>query len=221
MKDVSQGQGRTVLFVSHNMTSVKSLCHTGILLENGMLKEMGPVEPIVAHYLRGNSEIDNYKHWKVPELREGGFELLEIGVRKYNGVWDDLMRVDQKLEIYVKYRLTEHFNSFWVNYHMKNEQGEKMFSMNGGKRCYPLEHNPGVYEQSCYIPANFLNYGTYALDIMAVSGDGGIHHLIGSNGDDILTFSVENKEVEMGTWMYKEPGDITPLFEFKEIKILE
>ena len=219
MQDVSQGEGRTVLFVSHNMTSVKSLCKTGILLENGCMKEIGPVEPIVAHYLRGNSEIDNYKHWEYPEFVGRGFELLDIGVRKRNGFWEDLMRVDQEIEIYVRYRLTEHFDSFWVNYHMKNEQGDKMFSMNGGKRCYPMEHEPGIYEQSCFIPANSLNYGTYTLDIMAVSGDGGIHHLIGNNGDDILTFSIENKEMELGSWMYKEPGDITPQFNFTENKI--
>ena len=218
MQDVSKGEGRTVLFVSHNMTSIKSLCSTGVLLENGCLKEMGRVEPIVAHYLRGNNAVDNYKYWAKPDIMGGGFELLEIGVRKCHGSWEDLMRVDDALEIVIRYRLTKPFNSFWVNYHMKNEQGEKMFSMNGGGRCYPMKHECGLYEQICYIPANFLNYGTYALDVMAVSGDGGIHHLIGSNGDDIVTFSLENKEIALGGWMYKEPGDITPSFNFVEKK---
>ena len=216
MKDVSQGQGRTVLFVSHNMTSVKSLCNTGILLENGMLKEMGPVEPIVAHYLRGNSEIDNYKHWEKPELVGGGFELLEIGVRKRGGSYEDLMRVDNELEVVVKYRLTKSFDKFWLNFHMKNEQGDKMFSFSAVNEQVPNTKTPGVYEQICYIPANFLNFGAYTLDLMAVTADGGIRHLIGDNGDDILTFSVENKEIELGGWMYKEPGDITPHFEFVE-----
>ena len=218
MQDVSKGEGRTVLFVSHNMTSVKSICHRGIFLENGMIKEIGLIEPIVAHYLRGNSEIDNYRHWEVPYLKGGGFELLEIGIRKRNGTWNDLMRMDNELELFVRYRLTTRFNSFWINYHLKNEQGYKVFSMNGVARCYPKEHEGGEYEQSCYIPANFLNCGNYAIDIMAVSGDGGIHHLIGSLGDDILSFSIENKEIEIGGWMYKEPGDITPLFDFVETK---
>ena len=216
MKDVSQGQGRTVLFVSHNMTSVKSLCNTGILLENGMLKEMGPVEPIVAHYLRGNSEIDNYKQWEKPEILGGGFELLEIGVRKRGGTWTDLIRMDDELEILVKYRLTSSFNKFWLTFHMKNEQGEKMFSFTSGNEQISQKKTPGVYEQICHIPANFLNFGAYTLDLMAVTGDGGIRHLIGDHGDDILTFSVENKEIELGGWMYKEPGDITPHFKFAE-----
>ena len=216
MKDVSTGEGRTVLFVSHNMTSVKSLCNTGILLENGMLKEMGPVEPIVAHYLRGNSEIDNYKVWEKPEIVGGGFELFEIGVRKRGGTWADLIRMDDELEIVVKYRLTSSFDKFWLNFHMKNGQGEKMFSFTAGNEQVPQKKTPGEYEQVCHIPANFLNYGAYTLDLMAVTGDGGIRHLIGDNGEDILTFSIENKEIELGGWMYKEPGDITPHFKFAE-----
>lgn len=53
MKDVSQGEGRTVLFVSHNMASIKALCKTGILLENGMVKCTGDVNDIVDAYLAG------------------------------------------------------------------------------------------------------------------------------------------------------------------------
>ncbi|MBQ9338879.1 MAG: ABC transporter ATP-binding protein [Paludibacteraceae bacterium] len=219
MKDVSSGQGRTVLFVSHNMTSVKSLCNTGILLENGMIKDMGKIEPIVAHYLRGDSEIDNHKKWNVPELRGGGFELLEIGVRKQKGMWEDIMRVDDDCEIVIRYRLTKDFDNFWITMHFKNEQGEKIFSTSGGGRCYDKEHKAGEYEQICHLPANFFNWGNYTIDIMAITSDGGIQHLIDNKGDDILSFSLENKELAIGQWMGKEPGDITPRFEYTETKI--
>ena len=47
MQDVSKGEGRTVLFVSHNMTSIKSLCKRGILLQNGMLIDDGDIDTIV------------------------------------------------------------------------------------------------------------------------------------------------------------------------------
>ena len=56
MKDVSQGQGRTVLFVSHNMTSVKQLCQHGILLENGEITFMGSAEDTIGRYLSVNLE---------------------------------------------------------------------------------------------------------------------------------------------------------------------
>lgn len=51
MKDVSQGEGRTVLFVSHNMASVKNLCKTGILLENGTISYKGEINKVISKYL--------------------------------------------------------------------------------------------------------------------------------------------------------------------------
>jgi len=61
MKDVSQGQGRTVLFVSHNMASVKALCKTGILLENGMMKYTGTIKDTVDYYIgEGGSSENQY-----------------------------------------------------------------------------------------------------------------------------------------------------------------
>lgn len=61
MKDVSQGQGRTVLFVSHNMASVKALCQKGILLEQGMIKYMGGIKDTVDYYIgEGGSSENQY-----------------------------------------------------------------------------------------------------------------------------------------------------------------
>ncbi len=51
MKDVSQGEGRTVLFVSHNMASVRSLCKSGVLLDKGLIKTKGYIDDVVAQYL--------------------------------------------------------------------------------------------------------------------------------------------------------------------------
>ena len=56
MKDVSKGEGRTVLFVSHNMTSVKQLCKNGILLENGKVAYSGTAEETIDKYLAVNFE---------------------------------------------------------------------------------------------------------------------------------------------------------------------
>ena len=51
MKDVSQGEGRTVLFVSHNMASVRALCRKGVILNNGSVQNIGDINPIVDEYL--------------------------------------------------------------------------------------------------------------------------------------------------------------------------
>jgi len=71
MGDISKGQGRTVLFVSHNMASVQKLCTKGILLENGIVKSKGNIQDVVNDYLavsKNNSE-----------------ELIDIKKRKGNG----------------------------------------------------------------------------------------------------------------------------------------
>ena len=217
MKDVSTGEGRTVLFVSHNMTSVKSLCKTGILLENGCLKEMGHVDQIVSHYLRGGSEIDNYKHWDIPQYKNGGFELLEIGVRPKGGTYTDVMRVTDELELVVRYRLTEPKERFWLTFHMKNEQGEKIFSFSGAGRCYDHKHASGEYEQICHIPANFLNWGNYAIDFMAFERNPELYGLVIES--DMISFTLANRALGIGSWMGKEPGDITPRFEYTETKL--
>ena len=56
MQDISHSHGRTVLFVSHNMTAVRHLCKTGVLLDNGMLKKLGPVEEVVSLYLNNSTQ---------------------------------------------------------------------------------------------------------------------------------------------------------------------
>ena len=63
MKDVSQGQGRTVLFVSHNMDSIRNLCTTGVLLEYGSVKLRGEIDQVVNAYVSDNLlSIGDVKH---------------------------------------------------------------------------------------------------------------------------------------------------------------
>ena len=217
MQDVSKGEGRTVLFVSHNMTSIKALCKRGIILKNGLLADEGDVDTVVTHYLRGDSSVDNYKSWQTPIIKKDGFELLEIGVRLKNGSYSDVMRMDQELELVIRYNLERLIESFWITLHMKNEQGEKMFSFSGANRCYDNKHDAGEYIQTCTIPANFLNWGNYAIDFMAFQQINNIECL--ADESDIVSFTVANRQVDIGGYMGKEPGDVTPLFNFVEEKI--
>lgn len=55
MQDVSRGEGRTVLFVSHNMASIKSLCKHGVLLEYGKIKYYGEIDEVVTKYVQEDS----------------------------------------------------------------------------------------------------------------------------------------------------------------------
>ena len=215
MQDVSRGEGRTVLFVSHNMAAVKSLCKQGVILQNGLLVDSGDVDTIVSHYLKGDGNIENHKVWNAPEIKRGGFELLEIGVRKTDGDFGDVMRVDQDIELIVRYRLTTSFNQFHLTFHFKNEQGTRIFSTSGGKRCVPLEHEEGEFIQRCTIPANFLNWGNYMVDLFVVKDRSNVL-LIES---DVVSFTLANKQADLGSWMGREPGDVTPKFDYTEERI--
>lgn len=57
MQDVAEGEGRTVLFVSHNMSAVKNLCKRGILLDKGQISFMGTADETISEYLIGNSAV--------------------------------------------------------------------------------------------------------------------------------------------------------------------
>ena len=217
MQDVSKGEGRTVLFVSHNMTSIKALCKRGVILKNGMLVDDGPVDTIVTHYLRGDNEADNYKCWEQPEIKGDGFELLEIGVRRKDGNYNDVMRMDQDLEVVIRYRLDRPLERFWITMHMKNEQGNKIFSFSGGGRCYDKHHEAGEYLQICTIPSDFLNWGNYAIDFLAIKQENTIDFL--AEEYDLISFTLANRQVAIGGYMGKEPGDVTPKFDFIEEKV--
>lgn len=70
MQDVSKGEGRTVLFVSHNMAAVRNLCKSAVLLENGSVKNIGTVNEIVKEYISDNKSIatEDLRTW---EKRKG------------------------------------------------------------------------------------------------------------------------------------------------------
>ena len=70
MQDVSKGEGRTVLFVSHNMTAVRSLCHNGILLENGIIRSAGEINDVVDTYLANSAFKHTYKTIVTDEIRD-------------------------------------------------------------------------------------------------------------------------------------------------------
>ncbi len=86
MQDVSRGEGRTVLFVSHNMTSIKQLCKSGILLENGMISYIGTAEDTIFKYLAiNNNEIDQPLLDRTDRAGNGKIRFSRAAFRNLNG----------------------------------------------------------------------------------------------------------------------------------------
>ena len=88
MKEVSQGEGRTVLFVSHNMASIRSLCKTGLLLDNGQVAFSGDVNETVNRYLEGQQD-----GTMVDRLGSGDVRFENYKVEK------DIIRLGDDLEV--------------------------------------------------------------------------------------------------------------------------
>ncbi|MBO7537962.1 MAG: ABC transporter ATP-binding protein [Prevotella sp.] len=98
MQDVSRGDGRTVLFVSHNMGSVRRLCSRGILLENGCIEMHGSVSEVIQKYISGYEIRIRNKEWNIKDNKE----LSIIGVKLLVEGKDDNQLIDMDDKIYVQ-----------------------------------------------------------------------------------------------------------------------
>ena len=103
MKDVSQGEGRTVLFVSHNMGSIRSLCKRGILLENGRVKADGEVNSICDMYL-SDSLVNLGAAWTRPFNPNKDFQITKVELLDAKGEGKNLFSCDEEWHI----RMTAH-----------------------------------------------------------------------------------------------------------------
>lgn len=81
MQEVSKGEGRTVLFVSHNMDSILSLCEKGILLQDGAVSQIGAIESVVAGYLQSPSNSNIYEN----RNSQKSFYISKLGIIRENG----------------------------------------------------------------------------------------------------------------------------------------
>lgn len=87
MDEVTKTAGRTVIFVSHNMSAIQSLCDRAVLLENGKVKEIGPAGEIVAKYLKANPLTQEAGTLKLRNDRRGrgNVKLTSFFVEDQNG----------------------------------------------------------------------------------------------------------------------------------------
>jgi lipopolysaccharide transport system ATP-binding protein len=99
MQDLSTGQGRTVLFVSHNMGAVKNLCNCGIVLKNGKINYSGNTNDTITEYLRSNAilETQSERLYKLDETKPFQVEKIEV-VNKY-GKQLDVYEAQEEIRI--------------------------------------------------------------------------------------------------------------------------
>jgi ABC-type polysaccharide/polyol phosphate transport system ATPase subunit len=114
MGDVSKGEGRTILFVSHNMSAVKELCSKGILLKNGLLDFSGDVNETINEYLLSNANLFSLK-------KEGGnkdVEIVKFAISDFRGQEKTNFFMDDELYINFSVRFNKSFKNldFGINF---------------------------------------------------------------------------------------------------------
>ena len=213
MQDISRGGGRTVLFVSHNMASVKSLCTRGIVLENGKVAFEGSSEEAVAKYL--SSDMNSNENLKVfkNDYDKPLFKLKSIGMKNTDRGFSQPIVEDAEIEINLDvFFKVEDTGKYNITYHLHNELGDTMFSF--FDRDYKTKIEKGENMITCIIPKDFLQSGSYSLSLFIVK-DKRTAAFVEKN---IFYFNVVNGSKEIGVYSGREPGYIKPSFKWKNIK---
>ncbi len=108
MQDVSKGEGRTVLFVSHNMTAVKNLCKTGVILKNGKLDYSGDISSTIERYLSNQEERSNIA---IADIRErsgnGLLRFTHIDITDINNNPKESFEVGDPIKIKIYFECSE------------------------------------------------------------------------------------------------------------------
>jgi lipopolysaccharide transport system ATP-binding protein len=195
MKDVS-GEGRTVLFVSHNMLAVKSLCTKGILLEHGQVTEIGPIDQVVNTYSKGSA----LKSARILGDSGGGITVDSISFND-NGI-EGCFEIDEDLVLKVQITSEKEHKLINTNLFFHTAEGSLIFAT--CSQGYPL--GEGRYEFECTIPGNNLNDNLYTIDIMVVeNAEKGIVYV-----KDALAIEGNEKKRDKA-WLGKFPGLIRPM----------
>ncbi len=170
MGDISKGEGRTVLFVSHNMAAVKQLCTRGILLENGKIIFDGGTEASVKRYLSNEIEINKSKIFNNNKTLLNGIKKVEI--------FGEEAFIKHENEIEIGIHLSKIHNKCKVGLALLNGDKVKVFT-----------DTFDIFETTnfvcCKIPSELLLEGFYSIDV-ATFNDNDIYEYL----EDICPFQI-------------------------------
>lgn len=200
MGEISTGQGRTVLFVSHNITAIKSLCNAGILLKDGQLECKGLTNEVVDKYLQ-HTEFNFQRKWNWEEAPGTALaRLLEVEIITK----EHALYIDNPLSIRFKVQLQKTSKEKRViNFSLVFSNQEEVTVFNVSSKAKIISDD--ILEAVCHIPAHLLNDEVYHLRLLLVE-DSSIPLFDLHN---IMAFQMEEKERE-SNWYGKWIGTIRP-----------
>ncbi|BAZ10232.1 ABC transporter-related protein [Calothrix sp. NIES-4071] len=172
MEEVGK-QGRTVLFVSHNMGTITQLCTTGIYLAAGKVVQLGNINSVIGKYLAQGSS-NNGKMTLVNNIEQvrKKKKLFFKQVCLVNDEYVESSELDVRYPFYVKfdYEVTQPVNNVDLSIRIHTSDGIAVLTSNQSDNTYGENlktRNIGSYEASIEIPGMFLMPGSYMLSIAA------------------------------------------------------
>jgi lipopolysaccharide transport system ATP-binding protein len=211
MEDVSRN-GRTILFVSHNMNSLQSLCTKGILLSKGKVEKIGELNSVVNEYLNGSLGSDTHSFYD-PPVGDEYVKLISSELIDEFGEILSSVNINQKVGFRFKYRIDKIINAPPVPaLHLKTLKGEYVFISLLPKS--QLTNKLGVFETTAFLPANFLNTEIYTVGIVLFTISPEVLHLF---DPQTITFEVTENVNERGVDYLKDlAGTVRPRLEWTQ-----
>jgi lipopolysaccharide transport system ATP-binding protein len=172
MSDVAQ-QGRTVIFVSHNMSAVLRLTQETIVIEKGRLGLRAPTPEAVDYYLSQGYSQEGQRIWEPDEVPADAAPFCPLAVRLRNthGAVADTIRSTDPCTIELEYTLAAPVTGLRVGVYLMSTRGEYIFTSFDTDEADRFEHMgsrpAGHYISRCTIPSDFLNEGRFVVGVNA------------------------------------------------------
>jgi lipopolysaccharide transport system ATP-binding protein len=201
-------QGRTVLFVSHNLTAIKSLCGRTIRMDKGKIVDVGGTEQVVLKYVQSGTQTRRHWSWDDVSPAPAGAEvqLRNISLTPIANNADDPITVQTPIRLdaaFWNYVSNAVLNFSVVIY---NIEGVAIFNTGSVARSFPT----GLVRGSFVIPGDFLNDDTYTIRLLIVKDTS----VVLLDIHDALVFDVQDSDRE-GNWYGKWIGTVRPKFNWE------
>jgi lipopolysaccharide transport system ATP-binding protein len=207
MGEVSKGEGRTVLFVSHNMAAIKTLCTTGIILVNGQLAFTGRQLEAVNYY-QVNNNIDSYfEHINDMHLAPGNnnIRILKFKIEALHG---ESISISSGLSFEISFYNQKPNINLDCTFELKNGDEIPVFH-NGALISQKNDSKMGIYTVKGILPPYLLNAGNYSFKI--IFGENQRYELFSI--DNFIRFEVENESKGSNSSLI--PGVISPNLQYE------
>lgn len=208
MREVSQKDGRTILFVSHSMQAVNNLCNKALWLQHGHIKEIGEASAVVNKYLSSVQKINLKQSWDNMEEAPGNdlirFKKVEL-IPQIKNPGDPL---DIRVPITIKFEFWNLTDNIFlsIGLHLYSYSGECIFDIPSPSSYF----EKGLLEVECTIPGNFLNDGSYYISLVIVKDTSVPLFLF----EECMSFDLEDYRGDI-RWYGKWEGAVRPIFPFR------